>query len=426
MTADGIGFALGGAEKKNICSFLLQEPSMLAPATRRARLRLAALAMAVVGCESLQWGALRVYLAANPHLEVADGPRAYRSATGEALWLVPIRDGLEFPWDVAFLSEREALVTEKPGRLSRIDLATGDLRAIAGVPDVAFVGQGGLLGVEADPEFAENRWLYLSYSIAVEPDAYTTRLARARLRGDRLVDFAVLLSAQPARAGENHFGGALAFDRAGLLYLSVGERDERDFAQDLGTHLGKILRLRPDGSIPDDNPFVVRAGAEPSIYSWGHRNPQGLALDPATGAMWSAEHGPQGGDEINVLRAGRNYGWPIVSYGEEYGGGKIGVGTHREDFEPPVHYYTPSIAPSGIAFYTGDALPGWNGSLFVAALRLTHLNRLAIEGERVTHEERLFGDLWHRVRNVAQSPFTGELFVLTENGTLFRIDPART
>jgi aldose sugar dehydrogenase len=405
--------------------FYSRSPLMKAPPARCAWLWFAALAMALAGCEQLQWGALRVYLAANPHLEVADGPRAYRSEAGEALWLVPITDGLEFPWDVAFLSEREALVTEKPGRLCRIDLATGDRRAIAGVPDVAFVGQGGLLGIEAHPEFAANRWLYLSYSTVVAPRAYTTRLARARLRGDRLVDFEVLLSAEPARAGENHFGGAIAFDGGGLLYLAVGERDERDFAQDLGTHLGKILRLRPDGSIPDDNPFVGRAGAEPSIYSWGHRNPQGLALHPTTGVMWAAEHGPQGGDEINVLRPGRNYGWPIVSYGEEYGGGKIGVSTHREGLEPPVHYYVPSIAPSGIAFYTGGALPGWNGSLFVAALRLTHLNRLTIDGERVTHEERLFGDLWHRVRNVAQSPFTGELFVLTENGTLFRIDPAR-
>ncbi len=400
---------------------------MQTPPARRARLRLAALALAMelVACERLQWGALRAYLAVNPHLEVADGPRAYRSEAGAALWLVPITDGLEFPWDVAFLSEREALVTEKPGRLSRIDLATGERRAIAGVPDVAFVGQGGLLGVEAHPEFAANGWLYLSYSTAVEPHAYTTRLARARLRGDRLVDFEVLFSAEPARPGENHFGGAIAFDGDGLLYLAVGEREERDFAQDLGTHLGKILRLRPDGSIPDDNPFVGRGGAEPSIYTWGHRNPQGLALHPATGAMWAAEHGPQGGDEINVLRPGRNYGWPIVSYGEEYGGGKIGVGTHREGLEPPVRYYVPSIAPSGIAFYTGDALTDWNGCLFVAALRLTHLNRLALEGEHVVHEERLFGDLWHRVRNVAQSPFTGELFVLTENGTLFRIDPAR-
>ena len=380
-----------------------------------------ALLIALAGCDQVQWQALRAYLAVNPHLDVADGPHTYRTES-ETLRLVPIVDTFEFPWDLAFLGEREALVTEKPGRLSRVDLVNGSVTAISGVPEVVFIGQGGLLGVRVDPSFTENQLVYLAYSIEIAPDARTTRVSRARLEGNRLVDLEVLFTAAPARAGFNHFGGALAFDRDGLLYLSVGERQERDFAQDLGSDLGKIHRIHPDGSIPDDNPFRDDAGAKPTIFSWGHRNPQGLALHPESGAMWAAEHGPQGGDEVNVLRPGGNYGWPLISYGEEYGGGRVGVGTHREGLEQPVHYYAPSIAPSGIAFYTADALPSWRGSLLVAALRLTHLNRLEIDGETAVHEERLFADLWHRVRAVAQSPATGELFVLTENGTLFRID----
>lgn len=377
--------------------------------------------LALTGCERIEWQALRAYLAVNPHLDVEDGTQAYRTGS-ETLDLVPIVDALEFPWDVAFIGERELLVTEKPGRLSRVDLSNGEIHPIAGVPEVVFVGQGGLLGVEIDPDFAANRLVYLAYSVALSPQLRTTRVSRARLDGDRLVDLEVLLTAEPARDGVNHFGGALAFDRDGLLYVAVGERKERDFAQDLGADLGKVHRIRADGSVPDDNPFVGDSSARPTIYTWGHRNPQGLAVHPETGAMWAAEHGPQGGDEVNVLRAGRNYGWPIICHGEEYGGGKVGIGTHREGLEQPIHHYTPSIAPSGISFYRGDAIPSWRGSLFVAALRLTHLNRLALDGERVVSEERLFEDLWHRVRNVAQSPFTGEFFVLTENGTLFRID----
>ena len=383
---------------------------------------LISISLALSGCESLEWQALRLYLAANPHLDVVDGPRPYRAAT-EDLWLVPITDELEFPWGLAFINENEVLVTEKPGRLSRIDLRNGAVHPIAGVPEVAFVGQGGLLGVALDPNFSTNRWLYLTYSIAVPPDAYTTRVSRARLRDDELGALHVLLTAEPAVDGINHFGGALAFDADGLLYISVGERKQRRYAQDLDSHLGKILRIRPDGSVPDDNPFVGRAGARPRIFSWGHRNPQGLARHPTTGEMWSSEHGPKGGDEINIVRAGRNYGWPIISHGDEYTGGPVGVGTHRKGLEQSIHFYVPSIATGGIGFYTGDQLPSWRGDLFVAGLRLTHLNRLALDGERVVQEERLFTELWHRVRAVAESPFTHELFVLTENGTLFRLDP---
>jgi len=374
------------------------------------------------GCDFLEWQALRLYLAVNPNLALEDGPRAY-VAESERLTLVPIVEDLEFPWDLAFPSGSVALVTEKPGRLSRVDLATGVRTPIGGVPDVAFVGQGGLLGVELDPAFASNALVYLSYSVASAGETYTTRLCRARLAGDTLVELEVLLTAEPAVRGTNHFGGALEFDREGALVLAVGERMLRQYAQDLGSHLGKILRLRPDGSAPPDNPFVGTPGARPEIFSWGHRNPQGLALHPATGELWASEHGPRGGDEINVIRAGRNYGWPVISHGEEYEGGRVGVGTHQDGLEQPVHFYVPSIATAGIGFYTGGALPSWRGNLFVAGLRGTQLDRLVLEGERVTHVEPLFRELWQRVRAVRESP-AGELYVLTENGVLFRVDPA--
>jgi glucose/arabinose dehydrogenase len=383
---------------------------------------LAALASGCEVPEWLQWQALRLYLAVNPNLALEDGPRAYLSES-EDLKLVPVADDLELPWDLAFPSDAVALVTEKPGRLTRVDLATGALTRIRGVPEVAFVGQGGLLGLELDPAFASNGRLHLSYSVEREGGTFTTRLARARLDRDALVELEVLLDAEPALAKTNHFGGALEFDRAGLLYLSVGDRMKRDLAQDLGSHAGKILRLRPDGSVPDDNPFVRTPGAQPAIFSWGHRNPQGLALHPVTGELWSAEHGPKGGDEVNVIRAGRNYGWPIISYGEEYRGGKIGIGTHREGLEQPVHYWVPSIATAGLGFYSGRALASWTGNLFVAGLIGTRLDRLALDGERVVHQEALFADLWQRVRAVRESP-SRELYVLTENGVLFRIEPA--
>jgi glucose/arabinose dehydrogenase len=387
---------------------------------RRASSALLCMLALTTGCDFLEWQALRVYLAVNPNLELEDGPRAYPAQT-EPLRLVPVVDDFEFPWDLAFIDDAVALVTEKPGRLSRVELATGVRTPIRGVPEVAFVGQGGLLGVELDPAFAANGLVYLSYSVALPGQTYSTRLARARLADDALVDLEILLTAEPALAGTNHFGGALEFDRAGSLYLSVGERMQRELAQDLGSHLGKILRLWPDGSAPDDNPFVARPGALATIYSWGHRNPQGLALHPVTGEIWASEHGPQGGDEINVVRAGRNYGWPVISYGEEYGGGRIGVGTHHEGMEQPVHFWVPSIATAGIGFYTGDALPSWSGNLFVAGLRATRLDRLVLDGERVTHQEPLFGDLWQRVRAVRESP-ARTLYVLTENGVLFRIE----
>jgi aldose sugar dehydrogenase len=375
-------------------------------------------------CHFFERQALRLYLAANPNLELADGPVRYHTQAADLL-LVPVADSFEFPWDFAFLSDEEVLVTEKPGRLSRLNLKTGALTQVHNVPKVAFIGQGGLLGVELHPDFSANALIYLSYAVALDDGTYTTRLTRARLVDDALADLEVLLTAAPSLPGINHFGGALKFNREGYLFLSVGERLERKYAQDLSSHLGKILRLKSDGAIPTDNPFFHDPEAQASIFTLGHRNPQGLALHPQTGALWSSEHGPRGGDEINVINAGRNYGWPIISYGEEYSGGQVGIGTHRDGLEQPVHYYKPSIATAGIGFYSGDQISAWTGNLFVGGLIGTQLNRLAFNGEKVTTEESLFTDLWLRVRAVKESPIQRDLYVLAENGVLFRIEPSK-
>jgi glucose/arabinose dehydrogenase len=371
------------------------------------------------GCDAVQTQALKVWMAGNENLHIADGAVPYQART-EQVSIRAVVEDLEFPWDMVFLSGREILVTQKPGQLTRINLATGARVDIAGVPEVAYKGQGGLLGIVLHPGFADNRLLYLSYAAEVGPDRRTTRLLRARLAGNALQDQKVLFTAEPALATGKHYGGAMVFDNAGYLYLSVGERGRRHHAQDLGSHLGKVHRLHDDGRVPADNPFVGTGGARPEIFSWGHRNPQGLAIHPETGELWGAEHGPQGGDEVNLVRAGRNYGWSVITYGEEYGGGKIGEGTAKQGLEQPVHYYLPSIGTAGIDFYRGDGIPGWRHNLFVSGLVYTetHLSRLVIENNRAIDEEALFEQLNMRIRNVVSGP-DGKLYVVTENGIIF-------
>ena len=378
-----------------------------------------ALSLTAIGCEALQWQALRAYMAVNPHLEQDDGPVSYDGAS-LPLELEVVADGFEFPWSVTFPSSQVALVSERPGRLWRVELETGKRRQTDGLPEIPQTGRTGLFAVELDPDFARNGFVYLAHTAEVEPGMYATRLSRARLVGDSLESLEVLFTAAPPLATNMHFGGAIAFDDDGMLYLTSGDRLTRKYAQDLQSHLGKIIRLHPDGRVPADNPFVGRDDAQPEIFSWGHRNPQGLAIHPESRELWSSEHGPRGGDEINIVRAGLNYGWPIISYGEEYSGGPVGVGTHREGLEQPIHYWVPSIATSGIGFYTGDGIPAWKGDLFVAGLIGTQLCRVGLDGERVIESEALFVDLWHRVRNVRESP-DRELFVLSENGSLFRV-----
>ncbi len=344
--------------------------------------------------------------------------------------VVTLAAGLEHPWSLAFLPDGRMLVSERPGRLRVLGRdGRPDPRPVAGTPPVAAVGQGGLLDIALHPRFADNGWIYLSYAGA-GPGGAGTEVARGRwvsdARGDRLEDLRVIYRQQPKSGARVHFGSRLVFGRDGMLYVTQGDRGDMARAQQRGDLAGKVVRLRDDGSVPDDNPWPDRAGTRPEIFSLGHRSMQGAALHPATGELWTHEHGPQGGDEINVVRAGRNYGWPVITYGVNYGiGTRIGVGTAQPGLEQPVHQWTPSIAPSGMAFYTGERFPGWRGNLFVGALKYRMLVRLELDGERVVHEERLLQDAYGRIRDVRQGP-DGLLYLLTDeaDGRLLRIEPA--
>ena len=341
-----------------------------------------------------------------------------------------VASGLENPWGVAFLPEGRFVVTEKPGRL-RLVAADGKLGApIQGLPPVAAGGQGGLLDVLADSGFAQNRTLYFCYS---EPDAAggsanSTALARARLSADgtKLEALKVIFSQKPKFASRSHFGCRIVEARDGHLFLTLGDRFSRkDDAQTLDNHHGKVVRIAKDGSVPKDNPFVGKAGALPEIWSYGHRNGQGAALAP-DGRCWMTEHGPQGGDEINIPRAGVNHGWPVITYGENYGGGKIGEGITRKDgMEQPLHYWVPSIAPSGMAFLTSDRYgAAWKGNLFVGSLKFGYLDRIELKDDKVVAEHKLLADGRARIRDVKQGP-DGLLYVLTDesDGKLLRLRP---
>jgi glucose/arabinose dehydrogenase len=340
------------------------------------------------------------------------------------LRLATVADGLDHPWSLAFLPDGRMLVTERPGRL-RLVTAGGKISApIKGVPRVYARGQGGLLDVVVDPDFAANRTIYLSYA---QPGSRGggTAVARAVLAGNRLKDLKILFRQFPKTSGGRHFGSRLVIAPDGTLFVTVGERDERRRAQDTTVNRGQIVRIRRDGSIPDDNPFVGKRRARPEIWSYGHRNPQGAALHPSSGKLWTVEHGARGGDEINIPLPGRNYGWPVIAFGRHYSGGRIGEGTHKAGMEQPVYYWDPSIAPSGMAFYTGDRFPAWKGNLFIGALKFRLLARLTLAGEKVVAEERLFGELDERIRDVRQGP-DGYLYLLTDSadGRLLRIEEA--
>jgi aldose sugar dehydrogenase len=296
------------------------------------------------------------------------------------------------------------------------------------VPKVDARGQGGLLDVALDPKFADNALVYLSYSEPGEGDERGrngTAVARGRLDGDRLADVQVVFRQKPKIASTSHFGSRLVFAPDGRLFVTLGERfSERNEAQNLGNHLGKVVRIESDGRAPADNPFAKTPGAAPEIWSYGHRNVQGAALHPASGQLWTSEHGPQGGDEVNVDEAGKNYGWPVITYGREYvTGAKIGEGEQKAGMEQPVTYWVPSIGPSGMAFLTGERYPGWQGSLFVGALRSQALVRLALDGRKVAREERLLTTFFERIRDVRQGP-DGWLYLLTDNedGRVVRLE----
>ncbi|HUR79897.1 MAG TPA: PQQ-dependent sugar dehydrogenase [Thermoanaerobaculia bacterium] len=330
--------------------------------------------------------------------------------------------GLEHPWALAFLPDGRLIVTERPGRMRIIDKA-GKLSApIANVPKVFAVGQGGLLDVALDPDFAANKVLYLSYAEA-DGSVAGTAVARAVLGATALSDVRVIYRQMPKEPGGAHFGSRIVFRRDGTMFITQGERFRfREQAQDLRSLLGKVVRINKDGTIPKDNPFVGRANARPEIWSYGHRNVQAAVLHPDTGELWTIEHAARGGDELNHPQPGKNYGWPVITYGVDYSGAKIGIGTAKEGMEQPVFYWDPVIAPSGAMFYSGSAFPQWKGSLFVGSLTPGALVRLTLRDGRVASEDRYLGELHERIRDVAQGP-DGAIYVVTDSpdGKVLRI-----
>ena len=325
--------------------------------------------------------------------------------------VVTVADGLANPWSIAWLPNGDMLVTERAGRLRIVRDGKLLPDSVPGVPTVRARGQGGLLEVRLHPDFATNRLIYLSFAKPnVDASLATTAVVRGRFDGDRLVDVEEIFVADAWARGNVHFAGRMVFDREGYLYLSVGDRGESPNlmadhpAQSFGQHQGKILRLHDDGRIPADNPFVGRAGAKPEIWSYGQRNPQGLAVHPVTGEVWENEHGPRGGDEVNLIRKGANYGWPVVSYGINYDGSVYSGETHRQGIEPPLWTWVPSIATSGMLFYTGERFPWWRGSVFVGGLVGEQLARLTLERDRVVSVETLLPGEVGRIRDVRQGP----------------------
>ncbi|MEX4006395.1 PQQ-dependent sugar dehydrogenase [Neoaquamicrobium sediminum] len=354
----------------------------------------------------------------------------FETETG-AIQVSTIASGLSHPWAIAFLpGDGGMLVTERPGNLRRIGSDGSVSEPVEGVPEVDARGQGGLLDVALDPQFQENRLVYLSFAEAGE-GGNGTAVARGRLNEDlsALEGVEIIFSQQPKVQSRAHFGSRLVFDGEGHLYVTLGERSQAQFrgqAQDLDSHLGKIVRINPDGSVPDDNPFVGQDDALPEIWAYGVRNVQAAALHPETGVLWEIEHGPRGGDELNIIEPGANYGWPLVTLGVEYSGGTIGEGLETaEGMVDAIYTWTPVIAPSGMMFYGGDAFGEWQGDLFVGGLASTALVRLELDGASVTHEERLLEPLGLRIRDVAEGP-DGAIYVATDeqNGGILRIAPA--
>lgn len=339
--------------------------------------------------------------------------------------LTRVIDNIEYPWSLAFLPQNGGiLITERPGRLNL--LLAGQLFQIKGLPQVASVGQGGLMDVIIDPFFINNQYIYISFTES-GPGGFGTAVARARLKETRLEEVEVIFRALPKSNGGRHFGSRLLFGADGLLYITLGERGVMSNAQNLNHHGGSVVRIRSDGSIPMDNPFLNTPDALPELYSYGHRNPQGIVMDQDTNLIWLHEHGPKGGDEVNILRSGGNYGWPIITYGIDYDGSIISSETQKPGMEQPVVYWTPSIAPSGMSFYYGNKFPEWKGDIFVGALAGQQLRRLVIKDNRVIDQEILLHNKIGRIRDVRLGP-DGFLYLLTDdkNGMLYKIGPVES
>lgn len=365
------------------------------------------------------------FSAAAPSPLLAQAPRSPTPVpVNGVLTVQAIAKGLEHPWSLEFLPDKRMLVSERPGRL-RIVAADGRIsEPLSGVPRVHASGQGGLLDVALSPTFEKDRLVYLSFAESAEGRAGTA-VARGRLGESALENTQIIWRQQPKVNGSNHWGSRIVFRPDGTLFVTLGERfNYSDSAQDLSTTIGKIVRINADGSAPTDNPFVKRAGARPEIWSYGHRNVQAAALDPATGQLWTAEHGARGGDELNRPEAGKNYGWPVISYGVHYSYLKIGEGTAKEGMEQPVYYWDPVIAPSGMIFYTGELFRGWRDSILIGSLTPGLLVRLLMKNGQVAQEERYLGDVRERIRDVRQAP-DGSVFLLTDarNGQILRITP---
>ena len=361
------------------------------------------------------------------HLSWAQDKQQLIHSEKHSFRIVPLLAGLENPWSIAFLPDGRMLVTERAGRLRLVSQDFKlDPKPIDGLPEVIANGQGGLFDVVLHPQHAQNGWIYWAYN-APGTGGWGTALARGKLQGQRMTEVQVLFSMQPKTRSAHHFGGRIVFDATGMVYLTLGDRGDKDRAQKLNDHAGSVIRLHDDGRVPNDNPFVQRAGALPEKWTLGHRNMQGAAINPQTGELWTHEHGPQGGDEVNVIRPGLNYGWPVITYGVNYGlGTKIGEGQSKPGMVQPLQVWVPSIAPSGMAFVSGSQFSQWRGSMLVGALRGQMLVRLTLEGDKVLSEERLFQGRPGRIRDVRMGP-DGLVYLLTDDpqGALLRLEPAK-
>lgn len=337
-------------------------------------------------------------------------------------------DGLGIPWGMAFLSADRLIFSQRNGKIGLINLKQNKLVWLTNPPSVYSNGQAGLLDIAVPDDYEQTGWIYFTYSKSFANKS-TTVLARAQLENNSLQNWQDILVSQSLENTNYHYGSRITFDEKGHVYFSIGDRGKRPNAQNLANHAGSILRLNLDGSIPDDNPFINNKNSLPEIWSYGHRNPQGLFYDKNTGRLWSIEHGPRGGDELNLILAGKNYGWPIISYGKEYWGPvKVGEGTHKKGMEQPVKFYIPSIAPGSLLVYSGKAFPNWQGNLFAGALKLRHLNRIVLSSKthsenKAIAEERLLKDINERIRCVIESP-EGWLYLSTDSGKILRLKPA--
>ena len=349
------------------------------------------------------------------------------ATTSPINWQVEtLADELHRPWSIGFIDAETHLVTLRRGQL--LIGSPGHYRPVANVPEVYARGQGGLFDVLPAPDFADSQRLYLSYAKPCDggDDLATTAIARGTLRDDALHDVETIFVAQPCESGGRHFGGRLLFDNAGMLYLTTGDRGERQHSQRTSNTLGALVRLHADGTVPDDNPLVDQPERADALWSWGHRNAQGLALHPDSGDIWLHEHGPRGGDEINLIQPGLNYGWPVVTHGREYYGPRIGP-TEKAGFESPLLHWTPSIAPSGMTFVTSPRYPDWQGDILVGALAGTHVARVRFENKQPVVHEQLLADLGERIRDVRQGP-DGHIYILTDSreGKVLRLIPPET